>query len=65
VTAKEVEPMQPFPHVKVAGGPRERGRAYGEQASDRIGVSIDAYRDVFRAYAGWGWDQVRTAASRY
>jgi len=57
--------MQPFPHVKVAGGPRERGHAYGEQARDRIGVSIDAYRDVFRAYTGWDWDQVRAEASRY
>jgi isopenicillin-N N-acyltransferase-like protein len=65
VTAKEVERMQPFPHVKVGGGPRERGRAYGEQARDRIGVSIDAYRDVFLAYAGWGWDEVRAEASRY
>jgi isopenicillin-N N-acyltransferase-like protein len=57
--------MQPFPHVKVGGGPFERGRAYGEQARDRIGVSIDAYRDVFRAYAGWDWDRVRAEASRY
>jgi len=23
-----------FPHVRVEGGPRERGRAYGEQAAD-------------------------------
>jgi isopenicillin-N N-acyltransferase like protein len=40
-------------------------RAYGEQARDRIGTSIDAYRDVFRAYAGWDWDRVRREASRY
>src|SRR4030065_384157 len=31
--------MEPFPHVRVAGGPRERGRAYGEQALDREDVS--------------------------
>jgi isopenicillin-N N-acyltransferase-like protein len=60
-----VQPMQPFPHVRVAGGPRERGRAYGEHARDRVGTSIEAYRDVFRAYAGWDWDQVRGEASRY
>lgn len=57
--------MEPFPHVKIAGGPRERGRAYGEQARDRIAVSIDVYREVFRAYAGWDWSQIRTEASRY
>jgi isopenicillin-N N-acyltransferase-like protein len=57
--------MQAFPHVKVAGGPRERGRAYGEQSRDRIGTSIDAYREVFRAYAGWDWAQVRDQAAAY
>lgn len=57
--------MQPFPHVRVAGGPRERGRSYGEQARDRIALSIDAYREVFRAYAGWDWAQVRGEAARY
>lgn len=57
--------MVPFPHVKVRGGPFDRGRAYGEQARDRIAVSISAYRDVFRAYAGWDWDQVRREAARY
>jgi isopenicillin-N N-acyltransferase-like protein len=35
------------------------------QARDRIGLSIDAYRDVFRAYAGWDWAQVRSEAARY
>lgn len=57
--------MVPFPHVKVRGGPFDRGRAYGEQARDRIAVSISAYRDVFRAYAGWDWDQVRREAALY
>jgi isopenicillin-N N-acyltransferase-like protein len=54
-----------FPHVKVSGGPRERGRAYGVQARERIGVSVRAYEQVFRAYAGWDWDQVRREAERY
>jgi isopenicillin-N N-acyltransferase-like protein len=54
-----------FPHVKVAGGPRERGRGYGEQARDRIARSIQAYREVFRAYAGWDWDEVRREAARF
>ena len=54
-----------FPHVRVAGGPRERGRAYGKQARDRIATSISAYGEVFRAYAGWDWGRVRREAGRY
>jgi isopenicillin-N N-acyltransferase-like protein len=57
--------MASFPHVKVHGGPFDRGLAYGEQARERIGISISAYRDVFRAYADWDWDQVRREATRY
>jgi len=57
--------MSQFPHVKVAGDPSERGRAYGEQARDRIRLSIEAYRDVFFAIAGWDWNRVRREAARY
>ncbi|MEX1264352.1 MAG: C45 family peptidase [Actinomycetota bacterium] len=54
-----------FPHVRVSGGARERGRAYGEQARKRISTSIHAYEEVFRAYAGWSWPEVRREAARY
>lgn len=57
--------METFPTIRVAGSPRERGRAYGEQARDRIGRSIEAYGEVFRAYAGWDWLEVRREAARY
>jgi isopenicillin-N N-acyltransferase like protein len=57
--------VDPFPHVKVVGAPRDRGRAYGEQAHERIALSISAYREVFRAYAGWDWAHVRREAARY
>ena len=57
--------MDPYPHVKVAGNPRERGRGYGEQARERIERSIEAYGQVFLAYAGWDWEQVRHEAARY
>ncbi len=57
--------MSEFPKIRVAGGPRERGRLYGEQAADRIGLSISAYGEVFRKYAGWGWSRVRDEAMRY
>lgn len=54
-----------FPHVRVSGGPRDRGRAYGEQARERIATSIRAYEEVFRAYADWSWPQVRQEAAGY
>jgi isopenicillin-N N-acyltransferase-like protein len=54
-----------FPHVRVEGGPRDRGRQYGAQAADRVATSIGAYRDVFGEYAGWDWMRVREEASRY
>jgi isopenicillin-N N-acyltransferase like protein len=54
-----------FPHVRVEGAPRERGRSYGEQARDRVRRSIEAYREVFHAYAGWEWATVIEHARAY
>ena len=57
--------MSEFPRVRVAGPPRERGRQYGEATRDRVRLSVDAYRDVFAAYAGWDWAKVTEEALRY
>jgi isopenicillin-N N-acyltransferase-like protein len=54
-----------YPHVRVEGGPRERGRQYGEQARDRVRVSIDAYREVFGELAGWDAARVAEEARRF
>ena len=54
-----------FPHVRVEGGPRDRGRAYGEQAAERVRRSIEAYDEVFQAYAGWDRATVREHAQTY
>jgi isopenicillin-N N-acyltransferase-like protein len=54
-----------FPHVRVSGAARERGRQYGEQAASRVRRSVEAYAVVFEHYAGWDWDRVRTEAARY
>jgi isopenicillin-N N-acyltransferase-like protein len=54
-----------FPHVRVSGGARERGRQYGEQAASRVRRSVDAYAVIFEHYAGWDWDRVRAEADRY
>ena len=57
--------MGSFPHVRVEGGYRERGRQYGEQTGDRVRRSIEAYGEVFAHYTGWSWDEVRGEARRY
>lgn len=57
--------MADYPHVAVEGAPRERGRQYGEQARDRVRLSIDAYREVFASLAGWDWDRVTAEARRF
>jgi len=54
-----------FPHIRVEGGPVERGRQYGEQARDRVHRSIEAYGEVFVHYANWDWPTVTQQALRY
>lgn len=54
-----------FPHVRVAGGPYERGRAYGAQAAERVARSVEAYREVFRELAGLDVDGARRLAERF
>lgn len=54
-----------YPHIRVEGGPRERGRQYGEQARERVRLSLEAYADVFVHYAGWDWPKVTSEARRY
>ena len=54
-----------WPVVYAAGGPRERGRAYGEGARDRVHRSIELYEAIFRHYAGLGWNEVRGRAGAF
>lgn len=55
----------PYPHIRCSGGPRERGRQYGEQAASRVRRSIQAYEAVFDFYTGWGWPRVVSKAAEY
>jgi len=54
-----------YPHVRVAGGPRERGRQYGEQARERVRRSVAAYAKVYEDLAGLGWGEVLERAAAY
>jgi isopenicillin-N N-acyltransferase like protein len=56
--------MPPLVEIESAD-PRERGRQYGEQARERIAVSIDFYRGEFELKSGMTWDQVRDAAPQW
>jgi isopenicillin-N N-acyltransferase-like protein len=57
--------MQGIPSVRVEGGPRDRGRQYGETARALVRRSIQAYEGVFAHYAGWDWPTVSEHALRY
>jgi len=48
-----------WPVIAVSGGPRERGRAYGAQARERVHRSLELYEHVFRHYTGMRWPAVR------
>jgi isopenicillin-N N-acyltransferase-like protein len=51
-----------WPVIVATGGPRERGRAYGEQARERVHGSLELYEDVFRHYTGMRWAAARDRA---
>jgi isopenicillin-N N-acyltransferase-like protein len=54
-----------YPHVRVEGGPLERGRQYGEATRDRVCLSVEAYREVFGHLTGWSWERVLEEARPY
>ena len=51
--------------MRASGGPRERGRGYGEAARDRVHGSIELYEAVFRHYTGMSWTDVRDRAGEF
>jgi isopenicillin-N N-acyltransferase-like protein len=54
-----------YPHVRVAGGPRERGLAHGRQARERVRRSLAGYERSIGAVSGWDWPRARSFARRY
>lgn len=49
----------------MSGGPRERGRAYGEQARDRVHQTISLYEGLIGHHTGLTWTQVRDLAGPF
>ena len=54
-----------YPRVRVAGGARERGRQYGEQARERVRRSVEAYAAVYEDLAGLSWGEVLNLSAAY
>lgn len=54
-----------YPRLRVSGNARQRGRAYGESARERIQLSRSCYEEVFAHTVGWDWQQAVTSASCY
>ena len=56
---------EPYPHVRVAGSPYDRGRRHGELARERVIRSLALYRRQFASGAGWSWDQATAHARAF
>lgn len=54
-----------WPVVTASGGPRERGRSYGERAAGRVQRNVEIYAAVFHHYAKLSWDEVRGRAGAF
>jgi isopenicillin-N N-acyltransferase-like protein len=54
-----------YPRLRISGNARQRGRAYGELARERIQLCRSGYEEVFAHTAGWSWEQAVASAARY
>jgi isopenicillin-N N-acyltransferase like protein len=54
-----------YPTIRVSGGARERGMAYGRAAAARIARSLEIYSEIFEHHTGWRWRQVTEQAERF
>lgn len=48
-----------YPHIRVCGSARERGRQYGEAARERVAGTVQLYRDQFASDVGMKWSTAR------
>jgi isopenicillin-N N-acyltransferase-like protein len=55
----------PLPLIEIAGPPRERGRAYGEQAREQVHASLAYYREAMTGPIGLAWDEVTGRAAQW
>jgi isopenicillin-N N-acyltransferase-like protein len=53
---------QIFQHIRVDGTPYLRGKQYGSAASEKIGLCLRLYRELFEAYASLRWEEATAKA---
>ncbi|OSC59894.1 acyl-coenzyme A--6-aminopenicillanic-acid-acyltransferase form, partial [Streptomyces sp. 4F] len=51
--------------VEISGGPRDRGRQYGEAVRPQLRAALAYYEEAFGRAAGLTWDQVTARAARW
>lgn len=51
--------------LEVSGAPRDRGRQYGEGASDLIARALDYYREALTRQTGLSWTDVTNSVSQW
>jgi isopenicillin-N N-acyltransferase like protein len=51
--------------IAVSGGPRERGRAYGEGARERVHRTLSLYEQLIGYHTGLRWDRIRDLAAPF
>ena len=48
-----------------ASDPKQRGRAYGEAARNRIQTILDVYREIFQRTTGETWDEIMARGQQF
>lgn len=54
-----------FQKIILQGAPKERGLQYGKAAADKIKVSVEMYKALFKAYANLSWDECKKRAEAF
>lgn len=54
-----------LPLVEISGGPRDRGRQYGEAVRPQLRAALGYYEEAFGRAAGLTWSQVTARAARW
>jgi len=60
-----MQTYQPFPVINIEGDARDCGVQYGEQAADRVALTIEIYLSAFGRQAKLSLDEVRARAREF
>lgn len=54
-----------FQKIILQGSSKERGVQYGKAAADKIKVSVELYKALFKAYANLSWEECKKRAAAF